>query len=529
MVGGAAASGLVGAIVNDTNGTFIARFVTEGSGKVRIGSQADGISPTVGAASSTNVTSTGADLSGSVTATNGNPITARGFVYSPTATNSAPTIGGTGATQVGLGGTTGTMSTTLSGLSGATAYSFRGYATNSAGTSYGAVSAFDTLAPPTPTISIGDATLAEGNAGSASMTFTVTLSAISASTVTVSASTSNGSAIAGSDYTATGPTLITFNSGVTSQTFAVPVTGDASSESSETFFVTLTSPTNGTIVDGVATGTIVNDDAAPPSRVFVSNSGSDVAMCSDQTTPCRNLAAAIDQVAIDGEVIVLTPGEYAVAPLVITKGVKVTSPTGTVAFLRDPITVNAPGGSVVLRGLTLKGAGTGDGITLTAATSLSIEETVIDRWSNGLKLGIASGSPVTVSNSIFRASSTGIQASVGATNAVSIEGVRFEGNGGGIDAVGGSYFLRESAFASNSVGISAAQCVFDVQRSEFVLNGTAVTSLGGGGLRISRSVLFGNNVGLSTTGGGVILSAGTNIIRGNGTNTAGTIGTVPEQ
>jgi hypothetical protein len=79
---------------------------------------------------------------------------------------------------------------------------------------------------PVPSLSINDVTQAEGNSGSSPRTFTVTLTPASGKFLQVTASTSNGTATAGSDYTATSQVL-NFSNGETTKTFAVPVTGDA--------------------------------------------------------------------------------------------------------------------------------------------------------------------------------------------------------------------------------------------------------------------------------------------------------------
>lgn len=57
-------------------------------------------------------------------------------------------------------------------------------------------------------ISVGDVTVNEGNTGTRTATFTVTLSAASQQTVTVGYSTANGTATAGSDYQAVSDTLV---------------------------------------------------------------------------------------------------------------------------------------------------------------------------------------------------------------------------------------------------------------------------------------------------------------------------------
>jgi uncharacterized repeat protein (TIGR01451 family) len=112
-----------------------------------------------------------------------------------------------------------------------------------------------------PTLSINNVSQAEGNVGSSNFVFTVTLSGQSSQTVTVNYATANGTATAGSDYTATSGTL-TFNPGVTSLPISVPVAGDTSFEGNETFTVTLSTASNATISNPTGTGTITNDDGA---------------------------------------------------------------------------------------------------------------------------------------------------------------------------------------------------------------------------------------------------------------------------
>ncbi|MBI1766046.1 MAG: CSLREA domain-containing protein, partial [Acidobacteria bacterium] len=119
------------------------------------------------------------------------------------------------------------------------------------------------LGTPAPTISINDVTQAEGAAGTTNFTFTVTLSAAAGSPVTVNFATADGTATAGSDYTATSGTL-TFNAGETSKTIAVSVVGETLFETNETFFVNLSNVTGGaTLADNQGVGTITNDDTLP--------------------------------------------------------------------------------------------------------------------------------------------------------------------------------------------------------------------------------------------------------------------------
>ena len=114
-----------------------------------------------------------------------------------------------------------------------------------------------------PTLSINSVSQNEGNAGSSILTFTVTLSAASAQTVTVDFATANGTATAGGDYNAVSGTL-TFPAGTTTQPIAVTILGDTVPEGNETLAITLSNAANATIAGATGTGSIINDDAAPP-------------------------------------------------------------------------------------------------------------------------------------------------------------------------------------------------------------------------------------------------------------------------
>ena len=116
--------------------------------------------------------------------------------------------------------------------------------------------------PPPPTVSIGNVSITEGNAGTKNALFPVSLSEPSAQTVQVSYATANGTAAAGSDYVATSG-VVTFAPGVTAQTIAVQLNGNLTFEPTETFVVNLSNPVNAVLGVAQGTGTIVNDDALP--------------------------------------------------------------------------------------------------------------------------------------------------------------------------------------------------------------------------------------------------------------------------
>jgi len=100
----------------------------------------------------------------------------------------------------------------------------------------------------------------EGNLLSTTLTFTVTLSNSSSQSVSVNFATANGTATAGSDYTARSGTL-TFSPGTTTQTIAITVAGDLVREANETLFLNLSGVSGpATIADAQGVGTINNND-----------------------------------------------------------------------------------------------------------------------------------------------------------------------------------------------------------------------------------------------------------------------------
>src|SRR3954468_12225934 len=115
-----------------------------------------------------------------------------------------------------------------------------------------------------PNLTINDVSLNEGNAGTTSFTFTVSLSApAGAGGVTFDIATADGTATQPGDYTQKSLTAQTIPAGSSTYSFTVLVNGETTPETNETFFVNVTNATGATVTDGQGQGTIVNDDAAP--------------------------------------------------------------------------------------------------------------------------------------------------------------------------------------------------------------------------------------------------------------------------
>ncbi|POY34675.1 hypothetical protein C3K47_19010, partial [Solitalea longa] len=115
-----------------------------------------------------------------------------------------------------------------------------------------------------PTISVAAASVNEGNTGTTTLTFTVTLSNPSASTVSFNYATANGTAsTADNDYVAVTSGTLSFAAGELSKTITVFVNGDLKNEADETFSLQLSNAANGTLGQTSVTGTITNDDQVP--------------------------------------------------------------------------------------------------------------------------------------------------------------------------------------------------------------------------------------------------------------------------
>ena len=112
---------------------------------------------------------------------------------------------------------------------------------------------------PVPAISVNDVSIIEGNAGTSTLTFTLTLSTASPVQTKVNYLTTGSTATAGTDYVAASGTL-SFPVGVTSRTVSVTINGDTTTEPTEKFLLKLSTPVNATIADNQGVGTIRNDD-----------------------------------------------------------------------------------------------------------------------------------------------------------------------------------------------------------------------------------------------------------------------------
>jgi hypothetical protein len=183
-----------------------------------------------------------------------------------------------------------------------------------------------TTASITATVAFSSATYSVAeNAGTASIM--VNLSGASSQTITVNYATSNGSATAGSDYTAaSGP--LTFNPGETNKTFSITITDDSMYEGAETVNLTLSSPSNATLGSPSTAVLTINDNESQPTVAFSSATYA-VVENAGQANITVNLSVASTQTITVN---------YATSDGSATAGSRYTAASGTLTFNPGNIT-----------------------------------------------------------------------------------------------------------------------------------------------------------------------------------------------
>ena len=277
---------------------------------------------------------------------------------------------------------------------------------------------------------------------------------------------------------------------------------------------------------------------AQATRTWVSGVGDDANPCS-RTAPCKTFAGAISKTAAGGEIDALDPGGF--GSVTITKSITLDGGGGQVASILSSgtigVIVNAAGAVVVLRNLSINGAGVTlgtSGIRFLAGKSLHVEHCTIQNFSqNGIEVALtAAGGALYVRDTSISSSTNGINVkTTTGLVAATVEKSCLDDNAIGLLAGDNSRVtIGESFLAGNSTaGIQAltATGTAEVQMERCVVanNGTGVQSAAGQTVRLSEVMVAGNTTGLQ--GPGALVSFGNNQIVGNGA--AGTAPTTVSQ
>jgi hypothetical protein len=302
-------------------------------------------------------------------------------------------------------------------------------------------------------------------------------------------------------------------------------------------------------IAGLASGA-VPAAAAPPAKVWVSNTGIDNSSCGAITSPCRTFQQAHDNVAAGGEISVLTPGDYVTGPaLSITKSVSITNDgTGEASIFAPGFTgiyINAgPGDVISLRGLVLDGSGSSSafGIYFNAGSALHIQNCVIRNYEGNPGIGIEfapiANSKLFISDTIIF-NNGGVSNSGGililpqstASAAVVLDRLHLENNVFGIKVDGslssgsGSHVVvRDSVVSGNVADGIVATTTTGHAPSFVVLERTSAVNNAGNGILadgphatvlLDGMVVVRNGTGINAVSGGQLISYGNNRVNNN--------------
>ena len=122
-------------------------------------------------------------------------------------------------------------------------------------------------------MTLNNASVAEGNSGTAQANFGVSLSSPSGKLIQLTYSTADLSATAGIDYQAVSNVILNIAAGTSSTSISVAVNCDTEIEPDETFALNISNAVNATISGVSATGTILDDDGL---KLILESSGPNV-------------------------------------------------------------------------------------------------------------------------------------------------------------------------------------------------------------------------------------------------------------
>ena len=280
---------------------------------------------------------------------------------------------------------------------------------------------------------------------------------------------------------------------------------------------------------------ILSPASAQATRTWVSGLGDD-ANPGSRTAPCKTFAGAISKTAAGGEINCLDAGGFGAITIVKSITIDGGGTHGSILnALTNGIIVNGDGIVVTLRNLSIQGAGKGvTGIKLVKGAVLNVENCVIaNQTGQGIEIVPGSNARVFIKDTIIRGNDPkggGIKIAPEATFSVSafLDNVRLEGNLFGLMVED-----RVTATVRNSVAAGNTAEGFLVAGSEGPVNlnleGCVTASNGTFGvrnanpsasslIRLSNVTVTGNDTGVGTNSGSIILSFGNNRIDGNTTD-----------
>ena len=234
---------------------------------------------------------------------------------------------------------------------------------------------------------------------------------------------------------------------------------------------------------------------AQATRTWVSGTGDDTSLACSRSAPCKTFAAAIAVTDTNGEINCLSAGDY--GSLNIRKSITIdcTGTSGSILTAGFGITINLdttpdPLGSVVIRGLSINGTGSGGrsgsrGVNIISAAVVTLENMeILHHAQYGVSDSRTSPGKLFIKNSVIEDNGkVGIALAVmtGGTNMVSIENTHSIDTLYGLASGSGNQVkITRSVFSGNSVaGIEAdGGSQIGVEHSTVNFNGTGLQANG---------------------------------------------------
>src|SRR5262245_57290397 len=272
---------------------------------------------------------------------------------------------------------------------------------------------------------------------------------------------------------------------------------------------------------------------------FVSGTGNDSSINCNPTVPCRTFASAHLKTFPGGEIRCLDDGNFGTVTITRSITIDCAGASGmSQASFQTHIVINGANIQVHLRNITVGGFAGNTGIHFQQGAMLNLHNVRVYGMTGGPATGVlftpnTGNSTLLVTNSTITGNginpNTGggitIQPQPGGSARVSIESSKIQFNINGIAANSNSGLiimtLRDSIISSNRTGIVTAGANpinMMVERSTInnnIGNGVFAASAAST-IRLNSSVITGNGTGIATQAGGVVRSAGNNLIEGNG-------------
>lgn len=274
---------------------------------------------------------------------------------------------------------------------------------------------------------------------------------------------------------------------------------------------------------------LMSTTATAQQRTWVSGIGSDSNPCS-RTAPCKTFAAAISVTSANGIINCLDPGGF--GAVTITKSITLDCAGISGGILAtgggNGINVNGSNIVVVVKGLTISGAGSGTtGINFVNGSTLNIVDSHINGFASAIYFTPPTGvnAKLIATNSSFSNNSGGsiniLPAGTGTAKVV-LNNVQIDNNAAGIYAAAAAsaktyIAIRGSSLSANTYyGIAAdgsgGLVTASIQDSVVAANGTlGIYSAGSNAqVAVGRTLVTSNSTGLSAVSSGQLLSYGNN-------------------